>query len=259
MFNPCYRFYKNTFWFLGIFLWSQITTAQLLEIDFTSEKREESSFRIHLIRTGIIGASSLKHLDLTAEILKIRYDSKVGFYSGLTVFGTQTLWVGNKIDSLNTFDFLMNPIGGTIHGNLFNKIPIKRSSVQNSNMGISMGIKWIQGPGVSNFKSTNFLDHYLKLGWVYQRLLAEDALTNSRLSFWMFPHFQIHLSSAESRQLFFNEQIDPTTLGYGMELGLAYNTQLKVTFHGQQLLNANPQSEFNQFVARLSVAYRFLK
>ena len=41
--------------------------AQLLELDYTKDKREESSFRAQLIRTGIIGFSSLKHIDVTVE------------------------------------------------------------------------------------------------------------------------------------------------------------------------------------------------
>ena len=80
---------------VGIFLCSQLTNAQLLELDFTSEKREESSFRIHLIRFGTVGASSLKHLDLTAEVLKFRYDTKMVFIGvllslELKLFGVET-------------------------------------------------------------------------------------------------------------------------------------------------------------------------
>ena len=235
----------------------QQASSQLLELDFTSEKKEESSFKIHLIRYGIIGVSSLQHLDLTAEVLKMRYDAKNGLYVGFTVFGTRTIWRGNKVDGMNTFDFLMNPIGGTVHGNFFGRLPLNRSKTQNSNIGLSIGSKWIQGPPVPNFRSNSFLDHYLRLGWVHQRLLAEDALTNSSLSFWTFPHIQFHQSSSESRSIYFDDQIDSLAQGYGIELGIEYNTQLKITLHGQQLLNTDPQGDFNRFVTRLIVAYRF--
>ena len=40
-------------------------------------------------------------------------------------------------------------------------------------------------------------------------------------------------------------------------MGLEYNTQLKVTLIGQQILNAEPTGVFGQFVARLIIAYRF--
>ena len=235
----------------------QQASSQLLELDFTSEKKEESSFKIHLIRYGIIGVSSLQHLDLTAEVLKMKYDAKNGLYVGFTVFGTRTIWQGNKVDGLNTFDFLMNPIGGTVHGNFFGRLPLNRSKTQNSNIGLSIGSKWIQGPPVPNFRSNSFLDHYLRLGWVHQRLLAEDALSNSSLSFWTFPHIQFHQSSSESRSIYFDDQIDSLAQGYGIELGIEYNTQLKITLHGQQLLNTDPQGDFNRFVTRLIVAYRF--
>jgi hypothetical protein len=88
-------------------------------------------------------------------------------------------------------------------------------------------------------------------------LLSEDALTNSSLSFWAFPYLQLHQASEESRRLFFKEQIDPQAYGYGLEIGIAYNSQLKLSIYGQQLLNTSPESEFNQFVARLVAAYRF--
>jgi len=232
-------------------------SSQLLELDFTSEKKEERSFKIHLIRYGIVGLSSLQHFDLTAELLKMRYDAKNGLYVGFTIFGTRTIWQGNKLDGLNTFDFLMNPIGGTVHGNFFGRLPLKRSKIQNSNIGLSIGSKWIQGPPVPNFRNNSFLDHYLRLGWVQQRLLAEDALTNSSLSFWTFPHIQFHQSSSESRSIYFDDQIDSLAQGYGIELGIEYNTQLKITLYGQQLLNTDPQGDFNRFVTRLIVAYRF--
>ena len=255
--KKCFHPLKLTIYIVGIFLSCQLTNAQLLELDFTSEKREESSFRIHLIRYGIVGASNLKHLDLTAEVLKFKYDTRNGLYWGFTVFGTRTIWRGNKIDALNTFDFLMNPIGWTIHGNLFTRIPLKRYKTKNSNIGFSMGSKWIQGPPLANLKSNSFFDHYVRLGWIHQRLLTEDTLTNSSLSFWTFPHLQFHQSSAESRKLYFNDQIDQFALGYGIELGIEYNTQLKVTLHGQQLLNTDQEGDFGRFVTRLIVAYRF--
>jgi hypothetical protein len=72
-------------------------------------------------------------------------------------------------------------------------------------------------------------------------------LTNSSLSFWTFPHLQFHQSSAESRKLYFNDQIDQFALGYGIELGIEYNTQLKVTLHGQQLLNTDPEGRLWPF------------
>ena len=243
--------------FLGMVLFSQLATAQLMEMDFTTQKREENNFRFHLLRFGMVGLSSLQHVDVTAEVLKFRYDTKAGLYWGFTVFGTNTLWRGNKVDALNTFDFLMNPIGGTIHGNLLTRIPLKRYPTKNSNLGLSMGTKWIQGPPLPNFKNSSFFDHYLRLGWIHQRLLAEDPLQNTSLSFWAFPYVQLHQSSLESRKYFFSDQIDPLAAGYGVELGLAYNAQLKITLHGQQLLSTDPQGDFRRFVTRLIVAYRF--
>ena len=104
-------FKKISFWLFGFSLLTWITSAQLLEIDYSLEKKKESSFRVHVIRYGIVGVSNLQHIDLSVEALKLRFDSKKGSHFSFSVYGTQTLWRGNKIDGLNTFDFIMNPMG----------------------------------------------------------------------------------------------------------------------------------------------------
>lgn len=231
--------------------------SQRLNIDFNAEKREESSFKIRLLRHGIIGVSSLQHLDLSAEVLQFRYLARGGTNWGLTLYSTQTLWRGNKQDLRNTFDFLMNPIGGLANGSISGKIPFKLKPDKNSNLQFFLGSKWIEGPPAPAFRTPRFFDHYLHLGWLHQRLLAEDPLTNSSLSFWLFPYFQLHQSSAANRTRFFEELLPPLAQGYGLEIGIDYNRQLKLSLYGQQLLNATPQSALRLFVARLIVAYRF--
>ena len=66
-----FSFKKSTTSF-GLFAFLvTLSYGQLLEIDYTQGKREESSFRVQLVRTGIVGVSSLQHLDLTLEAIKI--------------------------------------------------------------------------------------------------------------------------------------------------------------------------------------------
>ena len=66
-----------------------------------------------------------------------------------------------------------------------------------------------------------------------------------------------HRSSQENRTLFFNDELPSLAYGYGLELGLEYNSQLKLILIGQQLVNATPESDFGKFVLRLSLTYRF--
>jgi len=201
--------------------------------------------------------SSLQHLDLSAEVLQFHYLARGGTNWGLTLYSTQTLWRGNKQDLRNTFDFLMNPIGGLANGSISGKIPFKLKPDKNSNLQFFLGSKWIEGPPAPAFRTPRFFDHYLHLGWLQQRLLAEDPLTNSSLSFWLFPYFQLHQSSATDRRRFFDELLPPLAQGYGLEIGIDYNRQLKLSLYGQQLINTTPQSALRLFVARLIVAYRF--
>tara|TARA_B100001027_G_C16235713_1_gene316916 strand:+ start:33 stop:806 length:774 start_codon:yes stop_codon:yes gene_type:complete len=231
--------------------------GQMLELDYSKQKREESSFKVHLIRTGIIGMSGLKHLDFTIEALKLRFDAKKGSNVNFTLYGTQTIWNGNRKDLLNTFDFLMNPIGGDINANLFFSYPLSNKELQNTKIALSIGKKWIQGQPLPNFQNNSFFDNYGRFGFIYQSTIAEDPINNSSLHFWTFPSLIIHQGTEESRRQFFNNNLDPHSYGYAIELGLEYNAQLKVTLLGQQILNADPAGDFGQFVTRLFIGYRF--
>jgi len=231
--------------------------SQLLEIDYAQGKKEESSFKVHVLRYGIIGGSSLQHLDITSEVLKFKYDAKKGIHLSFSIFGTRTIWSGNKKDGLNTFDIVMNPIGGTINGNLFASIPIYRTDTKNSKVGLSIGKKWVQGPVLSNFKNNTFFDNYGRLGLTYQSLLAEDPLQNTNLYFWGFPHAQFHHATAENRKIFFNNELNPFSYGYGLEIGLEYNSKFKLVLLSQQMLDVSNESNFKNLITRLILAYRF--
>ena len=74
--------------------------------------------------------------------------------------------------------------------------------------------------------------------------LADDALTNSSLYFWTFPSIIFHQSTPDSRRQFFDYKLNPFSYGYAMELGLEFNSQIKVTLIGQQILNADPTGNF---------------
>ena len=243
--------------FVGFMLFSSLCFGQLLEVDYNGGTREESRLRVQFLRSGTLGVSSLKHLDLTVEGAKFRYDSRNGSQLSVTLYGTKTLWRGNRIDALNTFDFLMNPTGGSVNGALFYSIPLSFNELYLNKMALVLGNKWIQGPPLPNIQNTSFFDRYGRLGWVYQSKITEDPLTNSSLYFWSFPALLLHQGSPLSRQQFFNGELAPWSYGYAVELGMEYNTKLKVTLLGQQLLNTVRKSPFGQFVARLIVSYRF--
>ena len=252
-----FKLKNNLNWLVSFLLLCSLSSAQLVELDYSKDKRKESSLRVHFVRQGIIGISSLQHLDLSAEIFKVRFDGKKGAHISFTIYGTQTLWKGNKIDALNTFDFVMNPIGGTANGNFFTSFLLSKKQNSSSKIGISIGTKWIEGQPLPSFRSSTFFDNYSRVGWVYQCLLAEDPLQNTSLYFWSNPNLLLHQSSNESRGLFFNNELSPIAYGYGIEMGLEYNSQLKLILIGQQLINVTPESDFGKFIFRLSIAYRF--
>ena len=242
---------------IGVFFASAGAYSQHLDHNFSAEKREESSFKIQLLRHGMIGASSLQHLDLSAEVLRFGLLARGGSNWTFTIFSTQTIWRGNKTEVLNTFDFLMNPLGGLLNGNFSGIIPFTLKPKKNTNLKFNLGSKWIEGPPAASFRTSRFFDYYFQLGGLYQQLLAEDPLTNSSLSVSLSPYFQMHHTSADSRRRFFDGALPSLAQGYGLEIGLDYNRQLKLSLYGQQILNSPKTSELNRFIARLIMAYRF--
>ena len=42
-----------------------------------------------------------------------------------------------------------------------------------------------------------------------------------------------------------------------LEFGLEYNKKVKITLIGKQILNSDPEGDFDQIVARLIFSYRF--
>ena len=231
--------------------------CQLIDLDNAKQKREERRFNAYFIRNGIISVSSLKHLDVTAELSKLKYFTKNGINFDFTIYGTETIWKGNRSDQLNTFDCLMNPIGGVLNGSFFFSYILKKEESFNTKLSMGIGKKWIQGSDLPDFKKSSFFDNYFRLGFLYQKKIIEDPLTNSSLYFWTFPSLITHQLSQESRIQFFDNQLDPFSYGYTIELGLEYNSQLKISLIGQQLLNTDPNGEFGLLVARLIIGYRF--
>ena len=85
-------FFKGSIFIIIFLLFGTFIQAQLLEIDYTKDKREENNFKAQFIRTGIIGASSLKNLDLTVEALKLSYNNKQKSQFAFTLYGTCLLY-----------------------------------------------------------------------------------------------------------------------------------------------------------------------
>ena len=122
-------FLNNGIFFNFFLIMTNFSFGQLLDIDYTKDAREESSLKFQLVRAATIGFSSLKHFDVTLEAAKITYDSRGGSHIVFTLYGTQTIWNGNRKYLLNTFDYLMNPIGGDINGNFFFSYPVSKQDM----------------------------------------------------------------------------------------------------------------------------------
>jgi hypothetical protein len=246
------------FFFIIIHFTTELIFAQQIDIDFNQGKKNENTFSFKVIEQGIIGISSIGHIDSTIEVVKIKYGLKEGFTSSFSLFTTKTLLALNKNDKLNTFSHIINPTGGAYNATIMNSFPLRKSDKSNSHLGLRIGKKIVKGQAIYNsYKNKSFFENFLSLGYVYKRIIAEEAIENNSLYLWSFPNIFITHASEEKRKQFFDNYLKSYTCGYGFELGIQYNQSLKIILIGNQILNGIIESELNKFNLRLSLAYRF--
>ena len=245
------------FSFILIFYYS--TNAQHLTIDPSPGKKEESSIRLKLIKSGLVGINSIGHLTLTGYgLFYARYSGRKGTVVEFDLSTTYTPLFLNKNDQRNTASHLLNPLGGLINGGITFSHPLQVSENKVSKVRLRTGLKWVEAIPIKGAFGKNFLDQFAELGWVYQNLLAEDPLENKQLYFLAFPHVFAHYSDAKQRSSFFGNQLPPAALGYGIEVGLEFNRNLQLTLLGSQFLNAE-SAALKKGVLSLSVSYALLK
>ena len=235
------------------------THAQRFTPDPSPGKKEESSIRLQFIKSGILGINTIGHLTLTGSgLFYARYSGRKGSVVEFDVSSTYTPLFFNKNDQRNTASHLLNPVGGAVNGGFTFSHPLKMSDNKVSKVRLRTGLKWVEAVPIKGIDGRNFSDQYAELGWYYQNLLAEDPMQNQQLYFLAFPHVFAHYSGAEQRTSFFGNQLPPTAIGYGVEVGLEFNRNLQLTLLGSQFLNAE-SAALKKGVLSLSVSYALLK
>ena len=151
---------KVTFILFFQLLFSQSLVEFNLENSYISYDGKHPAHNWTGISKEIQGSFELDIDDLTQSKIDLyvpvfSFDSKKRTHLAITIYGTRTIWRGNRIDELNTFDFLMNPIGGTINGSFFTSYSINKNELKNTKLALSLGKKWIQGPPLPNFKNSS--------------------------------------------------------------------------------------------------------
>lgn len=250
------KYLKNPMLFSVIFC-SYFAIAQQLDIDYVPVKNRESSFRAKLFSQGIVGVNTLKHFDSSVEVLRLQYFGKKGNSLSLKLYGTQTFWVGNKVDALNTLSYLHNPVGGMFNANLMAKFPIVFKDRSSYRIAVQLGERFVNATPKRGDISRYFIDHYGGLGLIYQRLLFEDARNNESLYFYAFPSGLVHYSSSDKREAFFDNQLKTTAIGYGLQLGIEWNKKLRFSIMAHQLLHPETSSELGRPSFRFSTGYLF--
>ena len=204
----------------SVSLWSQ-----LLELDYRSPLKSESRFSIGFFKQIMLGATTLGHIDTTVEVMNIKFNASGGLLAGFSVAGIQTFWVGNKDDKRNNLSFLVNPTG-RINGSLYFLIPLQGEEKSNLRLCSRLGLRLIQGTPLRGFQSS-FLSNHAELGVVYQKLLYENAPENERIDFWVYPQFLLSQINQEDLAVFFDNQLKPVSMGYGLQTGVEFNQRLR--------------------------------
>ncbi|MEC7172965.1 MAG: hypothetical protein VXW04_00490, partial [Bacteroidota bacterium] len=209
--------------------------SQLLELDYRSPVKSESRFSIGFFKQTLLGANTLGHIDTTVEVMNIKFNALGGFLAGFSVAGTQTFWSGNKDDKRNNLSFLLNPTG-RINGGFYFIIPLQEKEKSNLKLCSRIGLKLIQGTPLRGFQSS-FLSNQAEGGVIYQKLLYENAPENERVDFWVYPQLLFNQINKEDLTVFFDNQIKPVSVGYGLQTGVEFNQRLRLIFLLNQFVN----------------------
>ena len=241
--------------FLFFFGASVSLRSQLLELDYRSPLRSENHFSIGFFKQFMLGATTLGHIDTTVELMNIKFNPSGALLAGFSVAGTQTFWVGNKDDKRNNLSFLVNPTG-RINGSLYFLIPLQGEEKSNLRLSSLLGLKLIQGTPLRGSQSS-FLSNHAELGVVYQKLLYENAPKNERIDFWVYPQFLLNQINKEDLAVFFDNQIKPVSMGYGLQTGMEFNQRLRLIFLLNQIVNTLVPDSLGIPVLRFTLVYRF--
>ena len=228
--------------------------SQLLELDYRSPVKSESRFSIGFFKQTLLGANTLGHIDTTVEVMNIKFNALGGFLAGFSVAGTQTFWSGNKDDKRNNLSFLLNPTG-RINGGLYFIIPLQEKEKSNLKLCSRIGLKLIQGTPLRGFQSS-FLSNQAEGGVIYQKLLYENAPENERIDFWVYPQLLFNQINKEDLTVFFDNQIKPVSVGYGLQTGVEFNQRLRLIFLLNQFVNTLFPDSLGIPVLRFTLVYR---
>lgn len=228
--------------------------SQLLELDYRSPVKSESRFSIGFFKQTLLGANTLGHIDTTVEVMNIKFNASGGFLAGFSVAGTQTFWSGNKDDKRNNLSFLLNPTG-RINGGLYFIIPLQEKEKSNLKLCSRIGLKLIQGTPLRGFQSS-FLSNQAEGGVIYQKLLYENAPENERVDFWVYPQLLFNQINKEDLTVFFDNQIKPVSVGYGLQTGVEFNQRLRLIFLLNQFVNTLFPDTLGIPVLRFTLVYR---
>lgn len=228
--------------------------SQILELDYRSPVKSESRFSIGFFKQTLLGANTLGHIDTTVEVMNIKFNASGGFLAGFSVAGTQTFWSGNKDDKRNNLSFLLNPTG-RINGGLYFIIPLQEKEKSNLKLCSRIGLKLIQGTPLRGFQSS-FLSNQAEGGVIYQKLLYENAPENERIDFWVYPQLLFNQINKEDLTVFFDNQIKPVSVGYGLQTGVEFNQRLRLIFLLNQFVNTLFPDSLGIPVLRFALVYR---
>ena len=245
---------KNLF-LLMLFITSDNLYSQLLKLDYSSLEKKESLLKISLFRQYMLGVNTLGHIDLSGEVMSINYSSSSGFMGGLSVIGTTSIFYKNKDDKKNNLTHLLNPTGG-FNGSLYFLFTLQEKEKSSLKLSSQLGIKWIQGRALKGFENS-FLSEYGMLGVVYQRILYENALENQRIDFWIYPHLMASQVGEENLEIFFDNQLETISYGYGLQTGVEFNRKVRLVFLLNQFLSSPVPETTGIPVLRFTVGYRF--
>jgi hypothetical protein len=232
-------------------------SAQQLDIDYTPGGNPEKVVKFTLFKTIGGGLNTQGVYELTSEALRVEATNGNGWGAGMSLYSNFTFF-GGDLENLKTrASHLLYSYGGLVNGQLTLSGPLITSDhplLLTVHGGARLNDAGIALPMMQSPRYVNF-DAGLGL---YRSLKLKQTPKLSLFS-WLQPTLTHHWLGEDNSRIFYNHQLQATNWSVGLQTGLEWNQNFRLSLFINQFITEQVLSKLNQPVVRANLVYRFVK
>ncbi len=233
--------------------------AQQIDVDYTPGVNPEKGVKITLFKSLGGGLNSQGVYEITSEALRVEANNGDGLQAGISVFGNYNIF-GGDLENLKTrASHLLYPYGGLFNGQLTLSAPLVDSDTPillTAHGGIRLNDTYLALP---QSKSTQYLGYEAGFGGYKQFKLWENTLQGKTAYSWLQPTLTHYWLRKEDVQLFYDDQLNRNSWSWGLQTGLEWNKNFRLSLFYNQFISKQGLSALNQPILRINFVYRFVK